>query len=108
MSEKTNLSKEISLSEIIRQPMKMVALASIFLTLWLSAAYIVHQSDTLAVHHQHHDCQLFAGIHHAIQSHGTILPVIASHEFIEPTAEIIKISLPFLAYFARSPPLVIQ
>ncbi|KUJ00831.1 DUF2607 family protein [Vibrio sp. MEBiC08052] len=103
----------LAASKTIRPPMtrlpeKMVALAAIFLMLWLSAAYIIHQADTLAVHHQHHDCQLFAGIHHAIQSSAPILPVIASHGYNEPTSEIIRISLPFLAYFARSPPLVVQ
>ncbi|WNJ96303.1 DUF2607 family protein [Vibrio ruber] len=102
----------LAASKTIRLPMtrpyqKMVATAAIFLVLWLSAAYIIHQADTLAVHHQHHDCQLFTGIHHAIQSYVPVLPVIASHGYSEPTSEIIRISLPFLAYSARSPPLVV-
>jgi hypothetical protein len=85
----------------------ITAIAALILTLWLSFAFIDHQFDTIAEHHNHHDCQLFSNIQCGLKSIVMeIIPVIA-HGFVAPNAEPIKISRPTYAYLARSPPITV-
>lgn len=81
-----------------------IALFSILLTLWLSFAFIDHQFDTIADHHSHHDCQLFASILNGVKSTTLMLAPAIVHGFIAQIAEPIRISRPTEAYLARSPP----
>ncbi len=81
-----------------------VAFFSILLTLWLGFAFIDHQFDTIADHHSHHDCQLFANIQNGVKSAELILTPAIVHGFIAQIAEPIRISRPIQAYLARSPP----
>jgi len=83
---------------------KIAAFASILLMLWLNVAVIEHQLDTSDIHHSEHHCQLFACANHGLTQYVTELPIWISHNYLEPAALLISITILHFAYLARSPP----
>jgi hypothetical protein len=80
-----------------------VALLASLLVLWLSFASIAHQFDTSLIPH-HHDCQAFSLINHGLSQSSATTVMATGHLYVEPAAQVIKISRVHLAYSARSPP----
>ncbi|MFV0448604.1 MAG: DUF2607 family protein [Vibrio sp.] len=83
---------------------KIVTIVAILLMIWLNIAYIDHQLDASADHHNEHHCQLFSCASHALTQHLPELPVWISHNYLDPVTRPFGISTRFLAYLARSPP----
>ncbi len=84
---------------------KVVAFSAILLMIWLNIAFIDHQLDASPTHHSEHHCQLFSCASHALAQHLPELPIWISHNYLEPITEPFSISILYLAYLARSPPI---
>ncbi|MCG6213908.1 DUF2607 domain-containing protein [Vibrio furnissii] len=88
----------------LRLHARVVALTAILLTLWLNLAFVEHQLDVTPSHHAQHHCQLFSAAHHGVAAALPELPVWIEHEYLQPVATPLSVTLLYLAYLARSPP----
>ncbi len=95
----------ISTSLPLRFNSKIVALSTILLMLWFNVAVIEHQLDVSPSHHSEHNCQLFACANLGLAQSLPTLPVWISYNYLQPVTLRMNLSVLYLAYLARSPPL---
>lgn len=83
---------------------KLTTVVAILLTLWLNFAFVAHQVDANASHHQHHQCELFSVAQQGLAHNAPLFtPPLTTFFFtniekVRPTARL------YFSYLARSPP----
>lgn len=74
------------------------------LLLWMNFAFIQHQYDVSASHHQEHHCELFSAAHHAIGSAALTTDDLSLPDRFELQPSYQYQAPSIFAYRARSPP----
>ncbi|RQW61580.1 DUF2607 family protein [Vibrio viridaestus] len=82
------------------------SLTCLLLVVFVSISFAAefHKTDIEKAHHTHHDCNLFAHVVCAIKPHIATLPIIVSHDYVEPIDQVRTVTRTFYKYCVRSPP----